>query len=63
MQTPVDLYQLMDTTDLNPKRKWILKERVIGELVNEITVDIPEVVIDRKDQDQGHKMKIENIPT
>ena len=65
MQTTVDLHQLMGTADLNPKRKWILKIRVIGEIVSEITVEIPEIVMDRKDQDQGHKrkVKIENIPT
>ena len=55
----------MDKAETDPKRKWILKGKVIGEIVNEITVEIPNIVMDRKDQDQGHerKMKAEDIPT
>ena len=61
IQTPVDLHQLMSITDLSHRRKWTLTERVIGKPINKITIDTPEVITDRKDQDLGHK--IGNIPT
>ena len=49
IQTTVDLYQQMNIAGTDPKRKWIPKGKVIGEIVNEITVEIPNIVMDRKE--------------